>query len=44
MADRKTRIYKSTLELIGGTPLLEVTNIEKDEKLEARLLVKRRAP
>ncbi len=40
MADRKTRIYKSTLELIGGTPLLEVTNIEKDEKLEARLLVK----
>ncbi|MBO7407926.1 MAG: cysteine synthase A [Clostridia bacterium] len=40
MAKRKTRIYKSTLELIGGTPLLEVTNIEKDEKLEARLLVK----
>ena len=40
MANRKTRIYKSTLELIGGTPLLEVTNIEKDEKLEARLLVK----
>ena len=34
MAKRKTRIYKSTLELIGGTPLLEVTNIEKDEKLE----------
>jgi cysteine synthase A len=40
MAKRKTRIYKSTLELIGGTPLLEVTNIEKAEDLKATLLVK----
>ena len=40
MAKRKTRIYKSTLELIGGTPLLEVTNIEKAEGLKATLLVK----
>ena len=40
MANRKTRIFKSTLELIGGTPLLEVTNIEKAQALEATLLVK----
>lgn len=34
------KIYGSALELIGGTPLVEVQNLEKDEKLEARLLVK----
>lgn len=33
-------IYKGTLELIGNTPLVEVTNIEKKLGLEARLLVK----
>ena len=33
-------IYKGTLGLIGNTPLVEVTNIEKDLGLEARLLVK----
>ena len=33
-------IYKNTLELIGNTPLLEVTNIEKELGLEARVLVK----
>ena len=33
-------IYKNTLELIGNTPLVEVTNIEKELGLEARVLVK----
>jgi cysteine synthase A len=33
-------IYKGTLGLIGKTPLVEVTNIEKDLGLEAKLLVK----
>ena len=33
-------IYKGALELIGGTPLLEATNIEKAHSLEARLLFK----
>ena len=34
------KIAKSLPELIGNTPLLEVSNIEKSEALEARLLVK----
>ncbi len=34
------KIYKSATELIGKTPLVEVTNIEKDLGLEAKLLVK----
>ena len=33
-------IYKGTLGLIGNTPLVEVTNIEKELGLEAKLLVK----
>ena len=33
-------IYKNSLELIGNTPLVEVTNIEKELGLEARVLVK----
>ena len=33
-------IYKSAAELIGNTPLLEVSNIEKDLGLKARVLVK----
>lgn len=33
-------IAKGTLELVGNTPLVEVTNIEKDLGLEATLLVK----
>ena len=33
-------IYKGTLGLIGNTPLVEVTNIEKDLELEAKILVK----
>ena len=32
--------YKGTLGLIGNTPLVEVTNIEKDLGLEATILVK----
>lgn len=34
------KIYKGVSELIGKTPLLEVTNIEKELGLEARVLVK----
>lgn len=34
------RIYKSVEELIGRTPLMEIRNIEKEEGLEARVLVK----
>ncbi len=33
-------IYKGTLGLIGNTPLVEVTNLEKEFGLEAALLVK----
>lgn len=33
-------IYKGTLGLIGNTPLVEVTNVEKELGLEANLLVK----
>ena len=33
-------IYKGVLQLIGNTPLVELTNIEKDLNLEATLLVK----
>ena len=32
--------YKSTLDLIGNTPLVEVTNIENEQNLEAAVLVK----
>lgn len=34
------KIYKSMLELIGGTPLLEPVNLEKSENLKARILIK----
>lgn len=34
------KISKSLTELIGNTPLLEVTNIERHEDLKARVLVK----
>lgn len=34
------KIYKGTLDLIGNTPLVEVTNIEKELGLEATVLVK----
>ena len=35
-----SKIYKGTLGLIGNTPLVEVTNIEKNLGLKATLLVK----
>ena len=34
------KIYKSVTELVGRTPILEVSNIEKEQNLEARILVK----
>ena len=34
------KIHKSITELMGGTPILEVSNIEKELNLEARILVK----
>ena len=34
------KIYKTVTELIGGTPLMELSNIEKKEELNARILVK----
>ena len=34
------KIYKGTLGLIGNTPLVEPANLEKELKLEARVLVK----
>ena len=34
------KIYKSALELIGNTPLVEVTKIEKEKELDATILVK----
>ena len=37
---KMAKIYGSTLELIGNTPLVEVKNIEKSEGLEATVLVK----
>ena len=35
-----SNIYKGTLDLIGNTPLVEITNIEKEENLQATVLVK----
>ncbi len=35
-----SKIYKGTLDLIGNTPLVEVTNLEKELGLEAKVLVK----
>ena len=35
-----SKIYKSLTELIGGTPLLELTQFEKDNQLEATMLAK----
>lgn len=34
------KIYKSVIELVGKTPLLEVSNIEKELQLKAKILVK----
>ena len=35
-----SKIYKGTLDLIGNTPLVEITNIEKELNLQATVLVK----
>lgn len=35
-----SKIYQGTSQLIGNTPLVEVTNVEKEVGLQARLLVK----
>ena len=35
-----SNIYTSVSQLIGGTPLLELTNIEKNDGLSVRLLAK----
>ena len=35
-----SKIYKGAIELIGNTPLVEVTNIEKKLGLKATILVK----
>ena len=35
-----SRIYTSADQLIGGTPLLEIANVEKELNLQARVLVK----
>lgn len=35
-----SKIYTSVEQMIGGTPLLELRNIEKDNGLEARILAK----
>ena len=34
------QIYKGAAEIIGNTPLMEVSNIEKELSLKARILVK----
>ena len=33
-------IYKNIDELVGKTPLMELSNIEKEENTEARILAK----
>ena len=35
-------IYKQITELVGRTPLLELCNYEKDNKLEAKIIAKMR--
>jgi cysteine synthase A len=35
-----SKIYKSVTELIGGTPIMELTNLEKDLSVEATILAK----
>ena len=34
-----SNIYKGTVGLIGNTPLVEITNVEKELGLEATVLV-----
>ena len=35
-----SRIYRSVDALIGNTPLLELTRIQREKKLKARILAK----
>mgnify|MGYP001233544003 FL=1 len=35
-----SKIYQGAVELIGNTPLVEVINLEKEQELKARVLVK----
>lgn len=35
-----SRVYNSTLELIGNTPIVELSNIERERNLEAKILAK----
>ena len=35
-----SKIYTSADQLIGKTPLLELTHVEKTENLDARILAK----
>ena len=35
-----SKIYQGAVELIGNTPLVEVINLEQQESLKARVLVK----
>lgn len=37
---KMSKVYKSVDELIGGTPLLELTNIQKEFGLKAKILAK----
>ena len=34
------KVYKNVAELIGNTPLMEITGLEKELQLEATVLVK----
>ena len=38
-----SRIYTTADQLIGGTPILEVSHIEEEEKLQAKVLVTKRS-
>ena len=40
MVKAMAKIAKQLTELIGNTPLLELTNYEKENELEANLIVK----
>lgn len=40
MVESMSKIYKGVVELVGNTPLVEVTNLERQEDLKATLLVK----
>ena len=35
-----SKVYKSADQLIGRTPLLEFTHIEKDKNLQTKLIAK----